>query len=179
MRIVKLLDKVLRGVINFMEILAELAACVLAIVVIWGVILTYGFGRSDVFSVEISEYILVFICFASIAYVLKEDQHVKMKLFVEKLPPRPRLGVDIIASFLSLIFCVIVAWKSTEVMLLNYNRGFCSSSLVSFPMWIPYLVIAFGSFLLVLQYIVHIRKLADRLKTTPKSTKRFLKKGEI
>ena len=182
MRIVRLLDKVLQGVTNFnvfIEIIAELGACVLAIVVIWGVTLTYIFGKSDIFSVEISEYLLVFICFASIAYGLKKDQHVKVEVFINKLSPRARLVVDIITSLLSLIFCIIVTWKASMVTLLNYKRGFSSSSLVNFPMWIPYLIITFGFFLLTLQYVVSIHELIGKLGTTPKSEKIILKGGSI
>ncbi|GAJ21906.1 unnamed protein product [marine sediment metagenome] len=180
MRIVKLLDKALQGVTNFnvfIEMLAELVACMLATVVIWGVILTYGLGSSDVFSVEISEYCLVFICFTSMAYVLKEDRHVKITVFVDKLSPRLHLVMNIVTSFLTFIFCVIVTWKAAVVMLLNYKRGFLSSSLVNFPMWIPYMIISFGFFLLALQYIVNIRELTSKLKPQPNPQKRVLKKG--
>jgi len=182
MKISRLLDKISQGITNstvFMEILAELGAFVLAIVVIWGVILTYVFGKSDIFSVEVSEYLLVFICFTSIAYVLKEDRHVKVEVFTEKLPHRARLVMDIFTSFLSLIFCIIVTWKTVLVMSLNYKRGFLSSSLINFPLWIPYLFIAFGFFLLALQYFVRIRELAGKLRNTHKYTKNILKKGVI
>lgn len=152
-----------------MEIMAEIGACGLAVVVIWGVILTYGFESSDIFSVEISEYILVFISFASIAYVLKEDRHVRVEVFIEHLSPRPRLMMDIVTAFLALVFCIILVWKSAVVTIFNFEKGFRSASLVNFPMWIPYMIITCGSFLLLLQYIVHIRELFGKLKTTPES----------
>ncbi len=167
-----MIEKVLRGVTSigtFMEILAEIGACVLAVVVIWGVILTYGFQSSDIFSVEISEYLLVFISFASIAYVLKEDRHVRVEVFIDHLSPRPRLVLDIFTAFLALVFCIIVVWKSAAVTIFNFEKGFRSASLVSFPMWIPYMIILVGSFLLLLQYIVHIHELFSRLKTSPES----------
>lgn len=173
MGILKFFDKVLRKITTFnlfMEILVEICACLLAVVVIWGVILTYVFEKSDIFSVEVSEYILVFITFASIAYVLKEDRHVRVEVFLEHLSPKPRLILNIIASFFALVFCCVVMWKSTVVMLFNYEKGFHSASLVSFPMWIPYFVITIGSLLLTLQYIVHIRELFSRFKIIPKQT---------
>jgi C4-dicarboxylate transporter DctQ subunit len=181
MRIGRLIEKVFRGVTSigtFMEILAETGACMLAVVVIWGVILTYGFQSSDIFSVEISEYLLVFISFASIAYVLKENRHVRVEVFIEKLSPRPRLVIDIFTAFLALVFCLIVAWKSAVVAIFNFEKGFRSASLVSFPMWIPYIVISGGCFLLLLQYIVYIRELIGKLKTTPESTTNEILKKE-
>jgi C4-dicarboxylate transporter, DctQ subunit len=147
------------------EILAEIGTCVLAVVVIWGVVLTYVFKSSDIFSVEMSEYLLVFICFASIPYILREGRHVRVDAFVQLLSPKSRPRLEIVASLLAMGFCVIVVWKAAGVTLLNYQRGFRSASLVSLPLWIPYLIITLGFLFLTLQYIVQIHELAGRRKS--------------
>jgi TRAP-type C4-dicarboxylate transport system permease small subunit len=144
------------------ETLAEIGTCVLAVVVIWGVVLTYVFKSSDIFSVEMSEYLLVFICFVSIPYILREGRHVRVDALVQLLSPKSRWRVELIASILAMGFCVLVVWKAAGVTLLNYQRGFRSASLVSLPLWIPYLIITLGFLILSLQYIVVIRELAGR-----------------
>ena len=162
------MDFFLRGINKvswFGEILAEIGTCVLAVVVIWGVVLTYVFKSSDIFSVEMSEYLLVFICFASIPYILREGRHVRVDAFVELLSPKSRPRLELVASILAMGFCVIVVWKAAGVTLLNYQRGFRSASLVSLPLWIPYLIITLGFLLLTLQYIVQIHELAGRRKS--------------
>lgn len=175
MRIGRLMDSFQRSINKlswFAEILAEIAACALAVVVIWGVVLTYVFKSSDIFSVEVSEYLLVFICFASVAYILRENRHVTVDAFVMILSPKARLIMNVIASVLALGFCAIVVWKAAVVTLLNYQRGFRSASLVNLPLWIPYLIITIGTFILTLQNIVQIRELVGELKSLPKSLKR-------
>jgi len=144
------------------ETLAEIGTCVLAVVVIWGVVLTYVFKSSDIFSVEMSEYLLVFICFVSIPYILREGRHVRVDALVQLLSPKSRWRVELIASILAMGFCALVVWKAAGVTLLNYQRGFRSASLVSLPLWIPYLIITLGFLILTLQYIVVIRELAGR-----------------
>jgi C4-dicarboxylate transporter DctQ subunit len=169
----RLLDAFQRGINKlslFSEILAEIAACVLAVVVITGVTLTYVFKSRDVFSVEVSEYLLVFICFASIAYVLRENRHVVVDAVLVFLSPKARLKMKLVASFLTLGFCSILTWKAADVTLLNYQRGFRSASLVTMPLWIPYLVIALGAFGVVLQSIVQIRELMGRMKRLSESS---------
>lgn len=173
MKIGRLLDGILRQTTRLnllMEILAEIGACLLAVVVIWGVVLTYGFEKSDIFSVELSEYLLIFICFASIAWVLKEDRHVRVEVFIERLSPRNRRVMDLATSILSLGFCLALTWKAFSVMLFNFQRGFRSASLLNFPLWIPYMIITLGAFLLSLQYIALIRELAGRMKRSPEPT---------
>lgn len=169
----RFLDGLQRGIERLSclgEVLAEIGACVLAVVVIWGVIITYFFKSSDTFSVEMSEYLLVFICFASIAFVLQEGRHVKVEAFVEHLSPMARARTEIVALILALAFCALVFWKAAGVTLMNYQRGFRSASLVSLPLWIPYLLITVGFLLISLQYVVQIRKLASRSKSLSKSS---------
>ena len=161
----RLINGLLRGINKLSwlgETLAEIGTCVLAVVVIWGVVLTYVFKSSDIFSVEMSEYLLVFICFVSIPYILREGRHVRVDALVQLLSPKSRWRVELIASILAMGFCVLVVWKAAGVTLLNYQRGFRSASLVSLPLWIPYLIITLGFLILTLQYIVVIRELAGR-----------------
>ncbi len=175
MWIERLMDSFQRGINKlswFGEILAEIAACVLAVVVTLGVVLTYVFKTSDVFSVEVSTYLLVFICFASVAYILRENRHVVVDAILELLSPKARLKMELVASILTLVFCSILTWKAAGVGFLNYQRGFRSASLVSLPLWIPFLIITLGAFAMVLQSIVEIRKYASRLKSLSKSLER-------
>jgi len=169
----KLMDAFQRGINRLSligEILAEIAACVLAAVVITGVMLTYVFKSRDVFSVEVSTYLLVFICFSSVAYVLRENRHVVVDALLTFLSPKVRLRLELITMFLTLGFCSILTWKAADVALLNYQRGFHSASLVNLPLWIPYLVIALGAFGVVLQSIVKMRELTARVKSLSESS---------
>ena len=161
------------------EILAEIAAVVLAVVVITGVTLTYVFKSRDVFSVEVSTYLLVFICFASIAFISRENRHVVVDAVLVYLSPKARLKMEIVASILTLGFCSIVTWKAADVAILNYQRGFRSASLVTLPLWIPYLIITLGAFGVVLQSMVQIRGLAHRVKSVSESPEVEKADGEV
>lgn len=155
----------------FTETLAEVAAFGLAVLVVREVLFRYLFKAADVFSVEVSEYLLVFICFMSIAWVLKENRHVRVEAITIRLAKRAQLIADIVTSALALAFCSVVAWKAAQVMLIDYHRGFRSSSLVSFPLWIMYFLIAFGMFALGLQYLVRISERVQALRSSKKSPK--------
>jgi len=173
MGIERLMDALQRGINKFSlfgEILAEIAACVLAIVVITGVTLTYVFKSRDVFSVEVSTYLLVFICFSSVAYVLRENRHVVVDALLTLLSPKVRLRFEMIAMILTSAFCSILTWKAAGVAILNYQRGFRSASLVTLPLWIPYFVIALGALGVVLQSLVQIRGLASSMKGLSQSS---------
>jgi len=180
MKMGRLLDYVLGGISRISwvsEILAEIVTCALAAIVIWGVILTYVFEVSDIFSVEVSEYLLVFLCFASIAWILKEGRHVRVEVIVGRLSPKRQAIMHVVVSLLAFVFCIVLVWKAAGVTLFNYQRGFRSASLVNFPLWIPYLIITLGSLLLTLQYIVQIHEIFVTLKKLPESPQSEKRKG--
>lgn len=148
----------------FAETLAEVALFALAVMVARSVVFRYLFVAPDYFAVEVGEYLLLFICFMSIAWVLKENRHVTMDAITTRLTKRAQLLVGVVTSFLALGFCSVVVWKATEVMLINYERGFRSASLVNFPQWILFLIIAFGSLTLALQFLVQIGERTQALR---------------
>lgn len=155
-RIERITSSCITKVSWFAKTLAEVALFALAIMVMRSVIFRYLFKAPDYFAVEVGEYLLVFISFMSIAWVLKENRHVTMDALTTRLTKRAELLVGVVTSLLAFGFCSVVVWKATEVMLINYERGFRSASLVNFPQWIPYFVIAFGSLTLAFQFLVQI-----------------------
>jgi TRAP-type C4-dicarboxylate transport system permease small subunit len=148
------------------ELLAEIGLIGLLLIVIHEVIVRYVFDSPTLYSVELSEYLLVLVVFMSIGWVLKEDRHVAVTFVVDRLPEKIRLGLNLLTSLLTMAFLGIIVWKGGKTTLTAYTGNYHSSSLLDFPMWIPYALIPLGALVLSLQYIVKIgeliRSLTDR-----------------
>jgi len=148
------------------ELLAEIGLVGLLLIVIHEVIVRYVFDSPTLYSVELSEYLLVLVVFMSIGWVLKEDRHVAVTFVVDLLPKKMRLGLKLLTSLLTMAFLGILVWKGGKTTLTAYTGNYHSSSLLDFPMWIPYALIPLGALVLSLQYIVKIgeliRSLTDR-----------------
>jgi len=140
----------------FSEILAEIALVALMLLVFHEVIVRYILVRPTIFSVEISEYLLVFITFMCSGWVLREDRHVRMVSLVSILPRRAQIVLDIAVSVLATVFCGVVTWKGAQTAIMAYVGDYHSSSLVNFPLWISYSFIPFGALILGLQLFVRI-----------------------
>jgi TRAP-type C4-dicarboxylate transport system permease small subunit len=149
-------------------VMGEIALVALVLLVFHEVVARYVFGRPTVFSVEISEYLLVFIAFMSAAWVLQKDRHVRMEVVVTLLPPRVAVALDILTSAVVVVFCAILAWKGYTTVLMAYSGSYHSSSEVNMPLWIPYAFIPLGAFMLGLQLLVRIgAKLTDLVRPAP------------
>lgn len=138
------------------EILAEIALMGLLLLVSHEVFVRYVLDRPTIFSVEISEYLLVFISFMSIGWVLREDRHVRMLALIHILPRNAQLVMDIFTSVLAMIFCGVLTWKGGQTAVMAYVGDYHSSSLVNFPLWIAYSLIPLGALVLGLQFVVRI-----------------------
>jgi TRAP-type C4-dicarboxylate transport system permease small subunit len=140
----------------FCEIVAEIALMGLLLLVSHEVFVRYVLDRPTIFSVEISEYLLVFISFMSIGWVLREDRHVQMLALVQILPKEVQLVLDLVTSILAIFFCGVLTWKGGQTAIMAYVGDYHSSSLVNFPLWIAYSFIPFGALVLGLQFMVRI-----------------------
>lgn len=140
----------------FFEILAEIALVALLLLVFHEVVVRYIFDSPTQFSVEISEYLLVFVSFMCAGWVLHEDRHVRMLALLTILPEKAQLFLDMFTFMLVTTFCVILTWKGGQTVIMAYFGNYHSSSLLNVPLWIPYSFIPLGALVLGLQSIIRI-----------------------
>ena len=137
-------------------ILAEIALILLLILVFHEVVARYFLDRPTLYSVELSEYLLIFIAFIPAGWLMREKKHVQMESFIHLMPWRVRNLLDCITSTVVFVFCVILIWQGTKSALIAFQGDYHSSSLLNVPLWITYSIIPIGSFLLAVQVIVRI-----------------------
>lgn len=139
--------------------ISRLALVGLLLTTVYAVVTRYVFNSASVHALEISTYLLSIITWLSIAAILREDRHVRMDALRERLSP----GFVRIAQWIStsaiLAFASVLCWAGSVNVLTALERGYRTSSLLAFPLWIVYLLIPIGAGLLVL--------MALRMQLTP------------
>ncbi len=154
-----LISKTINRLTWLAEVLAEIGLAGLLLIVFHEVIVRYVFDSPTLHSVELSEYLLILVAFMAIGWVLKEDRHVAVTFVIDLLPKKMRLGLNVLTSLLTMAFLGILVWKGGKTALTAYSGDYHSSSLLNFPMWIPYALIPLGALIMSLQYIVKIGEL--------------------
>lgn len=147
---------------RFGVILAEICLVLLLVLVFHEVIARYVLNKPTLYSVEISEYLLIFLAFMAAGWVLQEDKHVRMESVINLLPARVRYGFGLFTSTIVLCFCAILVWQGAKASLMALKGGYHSSSLLNVPLWIPYAIIPLGSLILGLQMIVRIGRMIEQ-----------------
>jgi len=128
------------------------------ILISWDVIARYVFNSPLLFSDEVSGYLLVYICFFGAAGTLKEKRHVNVDILVNRLKTLNRKRLELVTYFLSLGFLLIFLWHAFVMVYRSYVRGVRMPSILLTPIWIPQSLLLIGTFFLVLQLIIEIRK---------------------
>lgn len=145
--------------------LAALAGILLSFMILavtYQIVTRYFLGRSPVWVIEISEYILLWITFLSTAWVLRREGHVKMDFVLAQLSPRTQSMINAITSIIGVIVFLLIAWYGTKVTWDHFQLGYFIAKPLRTPSYFVIWVIPAGSFLFSIQFL---RKAYDHLKS--------------
>lgn len=147
--------------INFVTFnLAAFITFTLLILTFLSVVLRYWFGVSAVWFNELLWHLFGMSFLLSTAYTLKEDGHVRVDIFYNRLSPKTKAVIDLIFTVLFLMpLCVLIIYYGYKYTLSSINYHESSDS----PNGLPYRfliksVIPIGFFLLFLQSISFLFK---------------------
>lgn len=132
------------------------------VIAFYGVIMRYLFKTAPDWTDEIIVYSIIWAVFLSASTLAEEKGHVAATLLVERFPLDVRRYLAVFNSFLALGFCLFVAMYGYRIVSAAYLRDERSLTILRFPLWIPYLSVAFGCTLVGLRYIKRIYLLIFR-----------------
>lgn len=116
----------------------------------------YVLNRPIVGTVEISEYMLVFIAFAAIAYVQLVDGHIKIELVTEHLSPKVQRSLRIIALVVALVVFATITWSTAQAFWESWLVKEIRWGARPLPVWPAKFLIPAGSLLLCIQLITNL-----------------------
>ena len=106
-------------------------------------------------SVELVELMMIIVVFLAVAYTASQRGHVAIELVSTRLPKRVQSILDVFTSFLSLVFIVLIIWRSILRGITMWQDHHVTIVL-GIPIF-PFLyIIAFGCALLAIILIANI-----------------------
>jgi len=144
------------------SIIASLFFITIMLITVYEAIVRYVFNAPTIWTLEISQYLMLIATFLAAAYTLEVGGHIKVDFLVGRLSPGKRRIVNIISSLLGIIFFAALVWKSTELAWFNFKFGVRSMTLLAVPLFPIYVIMPIGSFLLLLQGTVQFFLIVKR-----------------
>ena len=96
------------------------------------------------FAEELTGYAVVLLTFLGAALALRQGALFQVHFLFERLPLGARIWVARGFVLIALVICVILAWKTKDVMLSSFTRGKFAPTVLRTPLWIPQLVLPMG-----------------------------------
>lgn len=89
-------------------------------------------------------YCLAASMFLALASVMNRGEHIRVTLFLERLPPGAGRKLDIAAHLIGTALVGWMAWAMTRLVLYSYQYNDISLELDATPLWIPQSVVMLG-----------------------------------
>jgi C4-dicarboxylate transporter, DctQ subunit len=141
---------------NLFVTIAAILLLVMVVIITMSVVGRYFFNTPFAWTVEVSEYIMIFVTFFIASWIFKLGGHVGLDLLIDVLPPAIKKIINLITLILGLAACSILGWFSMVVTLDYYERNVVLLKLIHMPQYIVIMPIVIGCLLLFLRFIVSI-----------------------
>lgn len=117
----------------------------------------YFFSYSITGAYEITErYLMVILVFFSMSYVLKVDGHIRLDILFERFSPKIQSGLNVGFNLLIAIFVFFMGYESLFMTINAFKNNLIMSGLIDFPLWLSYVWIPIGSFVLLIRLVLSI-----------------------
>ena len=108
---------------------------------------------------EVVVYLIIWLVFIGAALAVREDEHLKVTILIEKLPLLTQFYVNIGTTLVGLVFSAVLFISSIRLVVDSYSSGVASISTLEVPLWIPYLIMPITAFLCVIGFFEKFTKL--------------------
>ena len=137
-------------------ILAGVLVSVATILVTANVVGRYFLNRPISWVLEITQYILVWFTFLSIAWILRIDRHIKVEVLTMHLPRRPQIILELFSDVIGLVVTGVLTSFGGIVVFEFYRSHMRETSPLQPPSWPIFLVIFLGAALTLAEFIRRI-----------------------
>ena len=117
------------------------------------VVMRYFFGKPTLWVSDFNLYFMVYITMLGVAWVLKEDGHVKIDIMVSRMPRGTQRVMKVITSLVGAVISGVMFWYSFQMTLDAFQMKSTFLQAVIVQRWIVFWVIPTGFLLLSIQFM--------------------------
>jgi C4-dicarboxylate transporter, DctQ subunit len=150
-----------------MSAAAAMLACVGIVVMAVGVTVNavsrYIFNSPLMFVDEYAQYLMVIVFYLGVGYTLRAGKHVWVEMLVSRLSHRAQTVLRLAVLLASLVAIAVMCYYSWTSFFSTVRAGIVSVTPMQTPLSVPFLAVAVGMTLFVLEIVASILNDAARL----------------
>lgn len=156
MNIVQSADRALKFFDRILKYFCGALMLFIVLLVSASVLFRYFFNIPLAWSVEVSEYLMVYITFLTIAWALDIDGHVKIEALLNQMKPKVKKAITISSLFIVGVVFLIIFWFSLIAVIDLYQRNVVTLQILEVPRFITFAPICIGSLLFAVRSFLKI-----------------------
>jgi C4-dicarboxylate transporter DctQ subunit len=137
------------------EYIPAVLMLVTSLLVFVQVVIRYIFSSSLIWVEEFARYGIVWFVFLGASLAVRNGAHASVDVLVGLLPGKPKKAVQIIATIISIVFCVLITYYGLDLVMRVRQMGNTTPAM-KIPMYIPYLAIPVGCLLMAFRYVLQL-----------------------
>ena len=151
---ITLVYEIIKKVNKLCASFAGLILLFITISVFTDVFMRYFFNRPSIWITEISTYLFLYVIFLGTAYALQMDLHIRVTFLLTQVPRGYVRWFEGITSTCCIAFCAVLLWQTTVMTWASFTEHWTTPTMLSVPCAWIYIVMVFGSALLLLTLIL-------------------------
>ncbi|MGD9042961.1 MAG: TRAP transporter small permease [Desulfobacterales bacterium] len=151
-------------IIEFLAYLAGIIILVITFFVTVSALIRYLGFRAPIWTLQYTEYGLLWFTFLGAAWLLREGGHIRIDTVLSRLYAPTRRKVDIINDILGFVVSVAIFWFGTIHTIDLYQRGIMEVKGVIVPKSPLFLIIPLGGLTLSIQFV---RNFFKKIRSKP------------
>lgn len=121
------------------------------------IFMRYFINRPLTWVVEVAEFTLLYISFLGIAWLLREESHVKIEMLLIVLSSKGQAFLNFITSIIGAATCLTLVVYGTQATWIAYQIGRTTRTAMMVKQWPLLIIMPIGFFLLFLQFLRRTR----------------------
>lgn len=113
-------------------------------------------GKAILGAYNLTEIIMVAVCFFAVAYTQNRRGHVRMEIVVDKVKGKARLLIEIVSLFICLLISALMFYQSIVEVRVALSIRLFTAGVIKWPAWPLKIVVVFGIFLLCLRITIQL-----------------------
>lgn len=136
---------------------SQLALLVMMVLTSLDALSRYFFSHSITGAYEITErYLMIILVFLSMSYVLKVNGHIRLDILFERFSQKVRNVLNIIFYIMIAVFAFFMGYEGLLITINALKNNLIMSGLIDFPLWLSYIWIPIGSFVLMIRLVLNV-----------------------
>jgi C4-dicarboxylate transporter DctQ subunit len=133
------------------------------------VVMRYGFGKGLTWGSESVIFLVVWAAFFGAGIAIHEKGHIELEVIRDRLPPRYRLPVVVLANLCSLAITLFICIFGFKMTLFLYRSGGINVA-TELPDWLVFMCVPLGGLTMSIRYAQelnrHVRETIDQYRKT-------------